>query len=113
MSGIANIYNVPVSAPEYNMWAFAHAAHHQDIIRRIYELSNIALPEYILDPMDPSDPGVWIYQHQLMHNQLNALLGVTGFNLTSVNWENEELKNGFIFLNATEHKRYADLLGIG
>lgn len=90
-----------------------HMAHHRDIIRKIYELAGIALVEYLLDPFDPKNLGAWDYQHQIMHQQMDSLLGIAGFNLLGVDWQNQELLAAWILLNATEHNQAADILRIG
>ena len=96
MSGIASLYNVPQTDIEIREWGFSHAAHHRDIIRTIYELIHVALPEYQLDPIDPDNVGVWEYQHQIMHQQMDTVLGIAGNDLTSVNWKNREELAGWI-----------------
>lgn len=113
MSGLADLYNVPGSDAERAQWTFAHMAHHRDINRRIYELAQVALPEYSLAPADPNDTGQWEYQHQVMHDNQNALLGIQGQDLTGIDWKNQNLLAGWIFLNASEHFQASDILEIG
>ena len=113
MSGLADLYNVPGTDEERAQWAFAHMAHHRDINRRIYELVKIALPEYILDPVNPNDPGEWEYQHQIMHDNQNQILGIDGQDLTDVDWKDPRILNGWIFLNASEHYQASAILEIG
>lgn len=113
MSAVAAIYNIPEDAPHLMEWSFCHAAHHADIIRRIYELTGATLDNFVLDPLDPFNPGPWSYQHQLMHNQMNTILGISGYNLLGVNWTDTSIKTGWIWLNAQEHFQAANVLGIG
>lgn len=113
MSGLADLYNVPMNDEERAIWSFAHMAHHRDINRVIYQLTKFALVEYPLDPIDPNDTDQWEYQHQLMHDNQNALLGITGNDLTNVNWKDPTLLEGWIFLNRNEHYQAATILGIG
>jgi hypothetical protein len=113
MSAIASLYNVPQSDESLKQWAFVHMAHHRDIIRTIYELLKVALPEYQLDPIDPKDTGVWDYQHQVMHQQMDAVLGIAGNDLTGVQWTNPNELAGWIFLNSSEHQQAANILEIG
>ena len=113
MSAIASLYNVPGSPEELASWSTKHIAHHRDINRRIYELVAIALPDYLIDPVDPDNPGPWDDLHQAMHQDFDALLGISGFNLLGVDWKNQDLLAAWIFLNATEHHQAADILGIG
>jgi len=86
MSAVADLFNVPSTDQERSQWAFAHMAHHRDINRRLYELAAVALPEYSLDPINVADTGSWEYQHQLMHDNQNALLSISGFDLTGLDW---------------------------
>lgn len=112
MSGIASLYNVPSTDTERAQWAFAHMAHHRDINRRIYELTQVALPEFILDPINPADTGAWEYQHQSMHNTQNELLGIAGFDLSELDWSKRNELAGWVYLNALEHRQAADILEI-
>lgn len=113
MSAIADLYNVPSTDEERAQWAFAHMAHHRDINRVIYQLVQISLPEYQLDPINIADSGTWEYQHQLMHDNFDSILGISGFDLSSVNWHDQNELAGWIFLNSQEHLQAADILEIG
>lgn len=113
MSGIASLANVPTTDEERAEWSFAHMAHHRDIAEKIYVLAKVALPEYILDPIDPNDTGTWEYQHQLMHDNQNALLGIDGQDLTGIDWKNQNLLAAWIQLNFNEHYQASNELEIG
>jgi hypothetical protein len=113
MSGLANLYNVPSTDEERAAWSFSHMAHHRDINARIYLLVKIALPEYILDPIDPRDSGTWEYQHQLMHDNENQILGIQGQDLTGIDWKDPNLLAAWIWLNANEHYQASSILEIG
>lgn len=113
MSSIASLYNVPSNRPELDSWAFAHMAHHRDINRLIYQLTGTSLPEYILDPLNPRDGGVWLDQHQKMHENMDAILGIAGYDLLDVDFEDSAQVAGWILLNASEHQQASDILGIG
>lgn len=113
MSGVAALYNVPSTQAELDDWAFAHAAHHRDINRRIYQLRGQQLPEFILDPFDTNDSGTWLYQHQAMHTNQDALLGISGYDLLDIDFRDKNEFAGWIFLNADEHVQAANILEIG
>ena len=113
MSAIAALYNVPSTEPEFNTWAFAHAAHHRDIDRAIYMATGTEVQAYVLDPFDRANPGVWLYQHQLMHQNEDAILGISGYDLLDVDWNDQNQLAGWILLNATEHMQAANILRIG
>ena len=113
MSGLANIFNVPSTAEELAVWATAHMTHHRDINRRIYELTGVSLPEFVLDPFDPADTGVWESQHQIMHTNMDLILNIDGFDLSEVDFTDPETLPGWITLNANEHYIASNVLGIG
>ena len=113
MSGLADLANVPSTDEERAQWSFAHMAHHRDINEKIYVLVKLALPEYILDPIDPRDTGQWEYQHQLMHDAFNEVLGIQGQDLTGINWKDQNLLAGWIFLDFSEHYQASQILEIG
>jgi hypothetical protein len=110
---IANLANVPSTDEERAQWAFSHMAHHRDIAAQIYLLAKIALPEYILEPINPDDPSTWEYQHQQMHDNQNQLLGIAGQDLTGVDWKNQRLLAAWIQLNFNEHLQASNILRIG
>lgn len=113
MTAVASIYNVPSTDDERRQWAFVHMAHHRDIIRVIYQLVKIVLPEFILDQIDPNDTGRWEYQHQIMHDNQNKVLGIAGQDLTGVDWKDQRLLAAWVWLNAVEHQQAANILEIG
>lgn len=113
MSGIAGLYNVPNTPEQLATWAFINMSEHRDFIRRIYELTKIALPEYILDPFNPKDLDSWNYSHQLMHNQMNELLGIQGFDIDSFDFEDKSTLENNIALHASEHYQASAVLGLG
>ena len=115
MSSLASLFNVPTTPEELQIWASAHMTHHRTINRRVYELSNglLVLPEYVLDPINPNDTGVWEDQHQIMHQDLESVLGISGFDLSNVDFKNPERLAGWIQLNANTHYQASNILEIG
>lgn len=110
---LAAIFNVPRTEQELQEWSFAHMANHRDILRLIYEVLGIALPEYMLDPIDPDETGTWQRQHQEMHRDMNSLLDTSGFNLLGLDWHNQNRLAAWIQLNAIEHRQVSNLLRLG
>ena len=116
MSSIASLFNVPGTEPELETWSFAHAAHHRDVNRILYQIFKVVLPEYVLDPFNPKDQDNfqnWLYQHQNIHQATDAILGVSGFDLTDVDWSKDNERAGWIYLNSNEHFQWANLLELG
>lgn len=113
---VAALFNVPTTDEQIQQWAFAHMAHHRDIIRVIYQDFSIALPEYALDPITPNQAGEeynWERLHQTMHSQMDAILGIAPYNLLGLDWSNENKLAAWIQLNASEHRQAGDILGLG
>jgi hypothetical protein len=110
---IANLYNIPTVQPEFESWGFAHMVHHRDVNEQIFLLTGVRIDEFVLDPLNPRDPGQWEYQHQAMHQAVNSVLGISGFDLSDVDFMHSEKLAGFIFQNANEHVQWANILGTG
>lgn len=113
MSGIAGLYNVAGDLPDFLTWSFIHAAHHRDINRIIFQLAEINMAEFVLDPFNPADAGEWLQNHQTMHQQMDAILGIEGYNLLAVDMTNRDQFASWVALNADEHLKAANLLGFG
>jgi hypothetical protein len=73
----------------------------------------LPLTQYQLSPVDPNNMGVWFYQHQIMHNQINLILGTQGFNLLDYDWSDEDQLQEWMNQNASEHQTICSALGIG
>lgn len=109
---LADLYNIPTDDASMQFWSFAHMAHHRDMIRVVQQTLNIGLEEFILDPVNLSDPVQFLDQHQQMHNQLDALFGISGFDLTEVNWADAGQRSGWIWQNAQLHLQEATATGV-
>lgn len=109
---LAALYNVPGSPEELAQWSFAHAAHHHDLMAAVAQKFGLYSPEYVLDPFNPKDNGTWLYQHQAMHDTLDSQIGLAGFDLTDVEWQDRGQLSGWIFLNAVEHYNASLILGV-
>jgi len=113
MSAIAALYNVPSTSEEFASWSSAHARHHADIVRVIFQLTGLNLDEFVIDPFDLNNAWVWQDQHQLMHTQMDSVLGIPGFALTNTDFSNKDSFSGWVYLNASEHYQASNALGIG
>ena len=113
MASVASLFNVPGTLEEFNMWSFAHAAHHIDINAAIIKLGGTTVQAFVLDPINLDDLQGWLDQHQWMHQQMDAQLGISGYNLSDANWQNQDEFAGWITLHANEHYQIANLLKIG
>ena len=119
---LAQINEIPRTDDDMKRWSFSHMANHRDIIRRIYEITTpvppattpapISLNPWPLDPFDPNNLGEWLYQHQIMHQQMDAILGIAGYDLLGLDWSDPDQIVEWIGFNSNEHVQASKILGI-
>jgi len=107
------IYSQPETPDDWTAWSFNHGANHYDIIQAAFVSKGDNLTTYIMDPMDRENLGTWLYQHQILHNQINQVLGTQGFDLLTLDWTDEDQLAEWLQLNGSEHQRLSAALGIG
>ena len=109
---MANVYNVPTDDRQLEKWATLHMILHRGQILAAKRQFNVILPEFVLDPIDLREDSGWFQQHQLMHDNLDRVLGVQQFNLTDVDWKSEVSRIGWIQAHAQLHQTEATQLGV-
>jgi hypothetical protein len=109
---LAALYNVPNSPESLSQWSFANADHHRNILTAIYDTYGTTLPEYVLDPINPSTMSLWLQQHGTMHLNQNEILGIASNELFEVDWNDPEELGTWLELHASEHLRAAQILGV-
>lgn len=110
---LANLYNIPVDEKGWNQFSFANVDQHRKIISAIRAAGGIQLTEYIIDPIPLFDFPAWAYNHQLMHDAQNSVLGIVGNDLTTVDFSKPEQVSAWINLHFSEHQQAASILGLG
>lgn len=110
---LATLFIIPQTPEEFSIWSFTHAAHHRDINRVIFQRGGGRLDEYVLDPFNPQDMGNWPYLHQTMHDQMNAALGLAGYDLTEIDWEDRDRTVDWVIHNGNLHYQAGAILGLG
>lgn len=109
---IADLANVPSTPAELAVWAFANMAHHRDVNAVILRENKVDLPEYVLDPVDTSENSAWMDQHQEMHNNTDAILGIPGFDISDVDWKSPDQLASWVWLHYTLHYQEAQASGV-
>jgi hypothetical protein len=122
MMPLSQIVQTPLTPEDLQRWSFAHMANHLDIIRRIYETTTpvppattpppINLNPWPLYPFDPDNLDQWLYQHAIMHVQMDAVLAIDGYNLLDLDWRDPDQLREWISFNANEHTQASRLLEI-
>lgn len=92
---VANIFNIPNTDAELAIWSRMHMMWHRSMNVRILAVHHIALPEFVLDPVDLSQGSNFPQNHQTMHNNIDAILGVQGQDLLSIEWSDESARIGW------------------
>ena len=109
---MADVYNVPTDDRELQRWSFLHMVLHRGQILAAKRRFNVILPEFVLDPIDLRPDGTWFQQHQLMHDNVDLVLGVQHFNLTDVDWQSDVSRIGWIQAHAQLHQTEATALEV-
>lgn len=109
---VADIFNLPGNAQELQSWSTLHMIWHRDMNRRVFQVFNIVLPEFILDPADFSTRSDFLQAHQTMHNNLDALLAVASYNLTDVDMEDPSQRAGWFQAHAELTRTESNTLGV-
>ena len=119
---LAELTVIPQNSNDLKNWSFSHQANHLDIIRRIYETTTpippattpppISLNPYPLDPVDIDNVGVWLYNHAVMHAQMDLVLGIAGYDLLELDWSDQDQLIEWINFNSDEHIQASRILGI-
>ena len=107
------LYSTPKDDDEWQAWGFNHAAGHYDWVRVVGTTKNVELQQFNISQIDPQDLGMWLYTHQVMHDEVNAALGTTGYNLLELDWEDPDQLAQWLRLNGDEHVRISAALGVG
>lgn len=106
------LYSYPNNKDAWQAWAFNHAAIHYTAVNAANLQKNQDLPTFCLNPIDPDDLGMWLYNHQIMHNQMNYILNVPGYNLLELDWQDQDQFMLWMQLNGDEHIRWNAILGV-
>jgi hypothetical protein len=109
--GLPALYAAPQNQEDWQAWSFNHAALHYDLIGAVAEQKKQNLTQYCLNPI--SDVGFFLYQHQIMHNQANAVLGTVGNNLLDYDLSDPDELAIWLNLNGSEHQAWNPLTGVG
>ena len=107
------LYQNPRTSEEMAVWSFSHQAHHRDIARLVFEVYGTRLDEFVLDPFDPREEESWLVAHQIMHNQMDAVLGIPGFVLSNVDWNDPDQLRMWLSRHGNEHYIAGTILNIG
>lgn len=104
------LYFLPTDDDGWSAWSFNHAATHYTVHDAVTVQKGVNLDQFVLHPMNRDDLGMWLYNHQVMHSQTNAALGIQGYDLLSFDLEDPEQLNTWLGLNGAEHQNWNKIL---
>jgi hypothetical protein len=107
------LFSQPQDNDQWSAWSFNHAAVHYGWVSAIRSVKGVNVQQFVLDPVDPEDLGMWLYNHQVAHDEANAALGTKGYNLLELDWKDPDQFAMWIRMNGTEHQRIGAALGVG
>jgi hypothetical protein len=110
---LATLFNSPLTEQDLLTFAFSNQDHHRLIAAAISNQKNVQLPLFPLDPIPMFDLSGWAQSHQQMHTDFTSTLGISGVDLSDVNFKDPAQLSAWIILHASEHRQAEDILGIG
>jgi hypothetical protein len=109
----AYLYNVPRSPTEWSEWTFANSDSHRLIVLALQQkYPMMRFDTYALDPLPQTDIPSFLLRHQLMHNQMDAPLGISGQDYTALNFDDPSSLEYLFRLHANEHIQAHSILRI-
>lgn len=109
---LPTLLNQPQSLDDLSVFSFENNNSHVKIADGIRALAQVTLPFYVLDPIPEKEIGTWLYNHQAAHNAQNAILGITGNDLTDVDFNKPDQLAAWIANHFDEHYQAHQILGL-
>ena len=104
----ALLFNTPHDPGTLAEFSSVHQFDHFEISRGLFEKLNVTAEVPPLDPIPVRfDLFTWLMNHQFVHNQANGYLGLSGFDLTGVDFTQREQFLIWTRYNALEHQNMA------
>ena len=111
---LANLLNSPRSDVDWSIWSFSNQQAVIEIQRAIVGKGGPSLPQYQLDPIAAADGRrQFLEWNAQSHIDFNAELGLSGVDLQSVDLDQENQRQAWVFLNYQELYTACSKLGIG
>lgn len=113
--GLAHILYPSPSHGGFQAWLLHHFQHHQAIIDGLRSQRGIVVPMrmiYRCDPQKPEQLAVFLEQHQQLHVDMDGALGISGNDLSDVDFQDKKQTDAFFWLQFQEHLAAATNLGI-
>lgn len=110
---VLNLMNVPQTEPDFAAWSFANQDHHNRVTDFIQNSTGAPVTVRQVDPIALFDFQDWLQRHQQWHNDINAALGLAGFDLSDLDYKNKQQLEAWIRLHSQEHINWSTVSGVG
>jgi hypothetical protein len=107
---LAQIENVPENAEDKAWFDFNHQDLHRRMIEYLVPITT-DLDAFVIDPFDVRNQSA-VLQHQVMHNELDALLNTPNYDMTQLNWDDPDSRSLWFENNYSSHTNYAQITGV-
>ena len=115
----AVLLEIPRTPQEWKIFSFHHQLSHRAIIDAIFADRQLALENFVLDPMpdvsetgDLLEIGSWLQLHQQAHTAFSAVLGTLSQDLSIVDLSDEKQRQAWVYLNFQAHFAAENVLRI-
>lgn len=107
---LAVLLNVPRSPADWSEFSFHNYLEHQDIAAQLQAKKSVTVLGQVIDPIDFGDFQNWAERHDLLHTQINNVLGTTNYDFGFLDPNDERDVVGWIWLHALQHRDWATIL---
>jgi hypothetical protein len=108
---LAQILYPPPTDRGFQEWATAHDRQHEAIAQAIKETKGIVVEYLPLYPVNENDLDNWLRQHQQMHNEMLAALGIPGTDLSVLDLKDKPQADSWFFTHYLQHQQVAQACG--
>ncbi len=106
------LFDITASDANLQQFFFWNAQDHIEINQAIQAQKGNNLFARVLDPVDTKAIDLWLELHQQTHNDVNSVLGLSGNDLSDLDFENKAKVREWINLHAQEHQAMRQALKI-
>ena len=102
--GLANLYLPQPGREGWETFWFNNWIDHQDIQQAIQKKYSVNQTVYVIDPWVDFDANGILQRHQQYHNDMNSVLGLSGSDLSSINFKDQEAVKSWCFTHYLDHQ---------
>lgn len=103
---------IPRTKEQWDRWSYANRLEHQSILAAIQAKGGGNLPYYIIEPINFQQFDIFLQNHQQLHLDMTAAVGVQSVDLQDVDLKNESQMVSWIWLHQLDHRNVSEALGI-